>query len=91
VFLLRHYSARQFINIGTGDDVAIADFAARIARLVGFTGRILFDPARPDGVPRKVMDVSRLAALGWRAPTGLDAALAQYYRWYLAHESQLRR
>jgi GDP-L-fucose synthase len=91
VFVLKRWSERGFVNIGTGQDVSIADFAGRIASLVGYRGRVRFDPTRPDGVPRKVMDVSRLAALGWRAPTGLDEALARYYRWYLDNQSALRR
>jgi nucleoside-diphosphate-sugar epimerase len=71
------------INVGTGEDISIAELAEAIARVAGFRGRILYDPSRPDGAPRKLLDVSRLAALGWRAITPFDEALDETYRWYL--------
>ena len=82
VFVMKHYSGDGFLNIGTGEDIAIADFARLVAEVVGYDGRIAFDPSRPDGAPRKLLDVSRLAALGWRAKTplreGLKAAYADF-------------
>ena len=72
------------INVGTGEDLTIASLAERIGKVVGFTGRIEHDTTKPDGTPRKLMDVSRLGALGWKARTGLDEGLALAYRDFLA-------
>jgi GDP-L-fucose synthase len=84
VFVMKHYSGDGFLNIGTGEDIAIADFARLVAEVVGYDGRIALDPSRPDGAPRKLLDVSKLAALGWRASTplrqGLEAAYADFVR-----------
>ena len=88
--LLKVYSGDSHINVGTGEDVTIAEFARLIAKVVGYEGRIVFDTSRPDGTPRKLLDVSRLAALGWRAPTALETGLAHYYAWYLANIDHLR-
>ncbi len=85
LFVLRHYSDEPAINVGTGSDLTIAEFAACVAEVVGYQGEIVFDPARPDGVPQKLLDVSRLAALGWRAPTSLRVGLAQAYRDFVAN------
>jgi nucleoside-diphosphate-sugar epimerase len=67
VFVMQRYSDLQFLNIGTGEDITIADFARLVAEVVGFSGKIEFDVSRPDGAPRKLLDVSRINALGWRA------------------------
>ena len=72
VHLMKTYSDRELINIGTGGDITIAEFARVVAAAVGYTGGITFDPSRPDGTPRKLLDVSRLAKLGWRARTPLQ-------------------
>jgi len=79
VFVMKHYSGDGFLNIGTGEDVTIADFARLVAEVVGYPGKIDFDTARPDGAPRKLLDVSKLAALGWRARTPLREGLAAAY------------
>jgi GDP-L-fucose synthase len=71
MFLLRHYSDAMTINVGVGQDVTIAEVAHMVADVVGFKGEIGFDASRPDGTPRKLLDVSRLTALGWRARIGL--------------------
>ncbi|MGZ5037111.1 MAG: GDP-L-fucose synthase family protein [Usitatibacter sp.] len=76
------------INVGTGEDLTIASLAGLIAKVVGFRGAIEYDPARPDGAPRKLMDVSRLRALGWKARTGLEEGLARAYRDFLAHDER---
>lgn len=80
VFLARHYSDEQIINVGVGEDIGIRELAQLIAELVGYRGEILTDPSRPDGTPRKRLDISRLAALGWTARialrTGIAATLA---------------
>lgn len=90
VFLMRHYSDEPPVNVGTGSDIAIADFAAKIAGVVGFRGRLAFDSSKPDGTPRKLLDVSRLSAAGWSAPTSLDEGLKRYYDWFLANLDRLR-
>jgi GDP-L-fucose synthase len=79
IFLMKNYSDDGAINIGTGTDISIADFARIIAEVVGFLGTITFDVARPDGAPQKLLDVSRLSALGWRAQTPLRDGLAKAY------------
>ncbi|MCC6305377.1 MAG: GDP-L-fucose synthase [Rhodobacteraceae bacterium] len=71
------------INVGSGNDVTIAELAAMVARATGFAGRITFDASKPDGTPRKLMDVSRLAAMGWRAQIPLERGIAGTYRWFL--------
>jgi GDP-L-fucose synthase len=78
------------INVGTGQDCTIRELAETIARVTGFTGRLVWDTTKPDGTPRKLMDVSRLAALGWRAGIGLEEGLRDAYRWFLAHGSEAR-
>jgi GDP-L-fucose synthase len=72
------------INVGSGTDLSIADLAAMVARVTGFTGRLSFDASRPDGTPRKLMDVGRLSAMGWRARVPLEQGLAETYAWYRA-------
>jgi GDP-L-fucose synthase len=82
VFAMKNWSAPGFVNIGTGEDLTIAEFAKLIAGIVGYEGKIEFDSSRPDGTPRKLLDVSRLTALGWKAKTplqeGLQAAYADF-------------
>ncbi len=73
------------VNVGTGEDVTIRELAEAIARVTGYTGRIAFDPGKPDGTPRKLLDVSRLTALGWRARIGLEEGLRSAYAWYREH------
>jgi GDP-L-fucose synthase len=83
VFALKNYSDDQFLNVGTGQDLTIADFAKLVADVVGYGGGIVFDASRPDGAPQKLLDVSRLAQLGWTARTELRAGLAAAYRDFL--------
>ncbi len=83
VFLLNGYSAEEIVNIGTGQEVTIAEFAAIVAHVVGFKGDIVYDADMPDGTPRKLIDSSRLAGLGWSPGIGLEDGLAQAYRWFL--------
>jgi GDP-L-fucose synthase len=83
VFLMERYGARdlgEFINVGTGADLTISELAAEIAAVVGFRGELVYDRAKPDGTPRKLLDVSRLAKLGWKARTPLKEGLALAYR-----------
>jgi len=84
VFLLENYSGEQHVNVGSGEEVTIAEFAALIAEVVGYRGKLVFDPSRPDGVPRKLLDSSKLAAMGWRARTPLRAGLEQTYSAFLS-------
>jgi GDP-L-fucose synthase len=83
VFVMKHYSGEMFLNVGTGRDMTILELAESIARVVDWKGKFTFDPTKPDGTPRKVMDVSRLAALGWTAPTDFETGMRAAYRWYL--------
>jgi len=83
VFALKHYSDDRFLNVGTGRDVTIADFANLVADVVGYAGKIVFDTSRPDGAPQKLLDVSRLTQLGWMARTELRAGIAAAYRDFL--------
>jgi GDP-L-fucose synthase len=82
VFLMKTWSDEEPINIGTGADVTIADLARLIADVVGFTGRFVLDPSKPDGTPRKLLDVSKLTALGWRPRIDLVAGIRQTWEWY---------
>ncbi|TVP72876.1 MAG: GDP-L-fucose synthase [Rhodobacteraceae bacterium] len=78
------------INVGTGEDIAILDLAHLVARIVGFAGQIVTDPSKPDGTPRKLMDVSRLARMGWRAEIRLEDGIAQTWRWYKDNRAMAR-
>lgn len=84
LFLLRHVSAPGPINVGTGVDLSIRDLAELIRDVVGYEGEIVFDPSKPDGTPRKLMDVSRLAGMGWTAKTELREGIEKTLAWYLA-------
>jgi GDP-L-fucose synthase len=84
IHLMKNYSSEELVNIGTGVDITIAEFAHVVAAAVGYTGGISFDPSRPDGTPRKLLDVSRLAQLGWRARTSLEDGIKLAYQAYLA-------
>ena len=88
VHLMKTYSSADLVNIGTGEDITIAEFARVIAATVGYTGKISFDTARPDGTPRKLLDVSRLANLGWRATTSLEDGMRSAYQAYLNESKQ---
>jgi GDP-L-fucose synthase len=82
--LMLHYDGEDIINAGTGEDTSVRELAELIARITGFHGRIVFDTSKPDGTPRKLLDVSRLTALGWRPRIRLEDGLAQTYAWYAA-------
>ena len=81
--LLDVYDNVTHVNIGFGSDSAIAEVARRVARLVGYHGKIEWDPAKPDGTPRKLLDISRISMLGWAPRTDLDAGVSHTYQWYL--------
>jgi GDP-L-fucose synthase len=90
IFVMEHYSGETQVNIGVGKDISIGEFAERIRRVVDYRGRIAFDTSRPDGTPRKVMDVLTLQDLGWSASTPLEIGLERYYEWFLAHVDAVR-
>ena len=83
VFLLRNYSEEQFINIGSGSETTIRELSELIGRIIGFTGKIVWDTSKPDGTPRKLMDSSRLFALGWRPKVGLEEGIRLAYADFL--------
>jgi GDP-L-fucose synthase len=90
VHLVEHYDEGEIINVGTGQDVSIAELAGIVKDVVGFEGGIEYDRSKPDGTPRKLLDVSRLAATGWRHRTGLREGIEKTYRWFLDHPQSLR-
>ncbi|MEZ2144687.1 GDP-L-fucose synthase [Bradyrhizobium sp. DN5] len=90
IHLMKTYSSGELVNIGTGVDIAIAEFARVVAETVGYSGEISFDTSRPDGTPRKLLDVNRLAKLGWRAKTPLEDGLKLAYQAYLGENLQAR-
>jgi GDP-L-fucose synthase len=90
VFLAQTYSDEQPINVGVGEDLTIAELAGLVADVVGFAGGLKFDASKPDGTPRKLLDVSRLHTLGWRARVSLESGLRDTYAWFLANAGQLR-
>jgi len=90
LYLMQHYSDEAPINVGCGADVSIAELAALVARIVGFEGSLKFRADMPDGTPRKLLDVSRLTALGWTAGVSLESGIGRTYDWYLEHLDQLR-
>lgn len=90
MFLMQHYSGERHINVGVGEDLTIAELARLVADVVGYPGRIVNDTSRPDGTPRKLLDVSRLRALGWRARTPLREGIEQTYAWFLRNHDKAR-
>jgi GDP-L-fucose synthase len=89
---MKHYSDEGILNVGTGEDITIGDFARVVGEVVGYKGNLVFDTGRPDGTPRKLLDVSRLRSLGWQARIELREGLAKSYEDFLAryarHEFQ---
>ena len=90
VFLMRRYSGEEHVNVGTGTEVTIHALADLIRTVVGFEGGLRFDTSKPDGAPRKLLDVTKLTTLGWSARTPLEDGLAWTYRWFLDHQSDAR-
>jgi GDP-L-fucose synthase len=82
LFLMQHYDNGEIINVGVGKDLQILELAHRVQEAVGYQGRIVLDPSYPDGTPRKLLDVSRLTALGWQAQTPLTEGLQKTYDWF---------
>jgi GDP-L-fucose synthase len=86
VFLMQNYSEEQFINVGSGSEITIRDLSELVKRVVGFTGEIVWDPTKPDGTPRKLMDSSRLFALGWKPQVDLETGIRLAYDDFLAKQ-----
>jgi GDP-L-fucose synthase len=85
VWLLENYNDKQFLNVGTGEEISIKDLAQKIKKLVGYTGKLVFDATKPDGMPRKLLDVSKLHKAGWHHKIDFDDGLKETYNWYLAN------
>jgi GDP-L-fucose synthase len=85
VFLMENYDSPELVNVGCGEDITIRDLATMVGKVVGFTGKIEWDSTKPDGTPRKLLDVTRLANLGWKARTPLEQGLRATYQWWLEH------
>ena len=89
VFLMQNYKDNQWINVGTGEDISIKELANTVKQVVGYQGQIVWDTTKPDGTPRKLLDVSRINALGWQAKTSLVEGIQQTYKWYLDNLSNI--
>ena len=90
LFLMLHYDDGGIINVGVGSDISIRELAELVCRVVGYNGRLVFDTTKPDGTPQKLLDVSRLRALGWQARIGLEEGIRETYQWFLTQESAAR-
>ncbi len=87
IHLVKYYDGDDPVNIGSGDEISIADLSLQIKNIVGYEGKVVFDPAQPEGTPRKLLDSSRMMDLGWCATTGLEAGLQTTYEWFLQRPS----
>jgi GDP-L-fucose synthase len=88
LFLLRNYDSPEIVNVGSGEDLSIRELAKMICKIVGFDGELKWDETKPDGFPRKLLDVSKLAALGWRPSIPLREGIKQTYRWFLENRDR---
>jgi len=91
VYLMNNYDAEQFVNVGTGEDVTIKELAIIVKDTVGFDGKLVFDSSKPDGTPRKLMDVSKLTDAGWQAKIALADGVKETYQWFLDNEENYRQ
>ena len=88
LFLLEKYDSPEIINVGCGEDISIRELAELICEIVGFKGDLAWDASKPDGTPRKLLDVSRLHALGWRPTIALRDGIARTYEWFLQNSPE---
>jgi len=88
LFAMQHYEEEEILNIGVGEDLSIRELAELIKRVVGYQGDLAFDSSKPDGTPRKLLDCSRLHALGWQARISLEEGIEATYKWYLTHRTR---
>lgn len=91
LFLMQTYNEPEIVNVGVGHDISIRELAELVAQTVGYGGAIAWDSSKPDGTPRKLVDVQRLTQLGWTAQTSLELGLRQTLDWFLAHRLQEAR
>ena len=90
VYLMQNYNSPEIVNIGVGEDVTIRELAEMVARVVGFDGTLKFDTSKPDGTPRKLLDVTRLHAMGWHHRIPLEEGIRSTYEWYLQNHAEAR-
>jgi GDP-L-fucose synthase len=88
---MNNYSGDETVNAGSGEEISIRDLAALVARIVGFEGRIVWDSSRPNGTPRKLLDISKVREMGWKAMTGLEEGIALAYEDFLANPVRTER
>ena len=91
VFLMKYYNGASHVNIGTGKDLTIKKLAEIVKEVVGFTGKLVFDTSKPDGTPKKLLDVSKLHSLGWNHQIELKQGIQKTYKWFLSHQDILRK
>jgi len=89
VFLMERYDDPEIVNVGVGEDTSIGELASLVREVVGFTGELVYDRSKPDGTPRKLLDVSKLTGLGWKATTSLPEGIAKTYEWYRSNHSEV--
>ena len=82
IFLMNNYDSSEIINIGVGKDISIKELVLMVKEIVDYNGEIVFDTSKPDGTPRKLLDVSKLSSLGWQAENSLEEGIKKTYRWY---------
>ncbi|NBT89902.1 MAG: GDP-L-fucose synthase, partial [Verrucomicrobia bacterium] len=90
VYLMQRYNEEELVNIGSGTDVSIAELAEMVKRVVGFPGGIRWDSNKPDGTPRKLLDVTRIRKLGWQAAVPVEQGIASTYDWFLKHAPEAK-
>ena len=90
VFLMKNYDGYEFVNVGVGEDVSIKELAEIVKETVGFEGELKFDSSKPDGTPRKLLDVTKLNEAGWRAKINLLEGVKSTYQWFLDNEESYR-
>jgi GDP-L-fucose synthase len=91
VFLMRNYDSSEIVNIGTGEEISIGELASLIKEIVGYEGDLRYNTDMPDGTPRKVVDVSRLSALGWKSSIPLREGIASVYSWFIQNAENTRK
>lgn len=91
LFLMKNYEGNEIVNIGVGEDIAIKDLAYLVKKVTGFEGELKFDTTKPDGTPRKLVDVTRINSLGWKASTSLEDGLQKAYTWFLENELEVTK
>jgi GDP-L-fucose synthase len=89
LLLMDRYDSPEIINVGAGEDISIAELASLVGEAVGYSGAVEFDSSRPDGAPRKLLDVTRVAQLGWRAQINLPEGVRRTYEWYVQHKGAM--